>query len=118
MRRFETTPLKKLAGMVILFVFIPLFLVWYWVFFLGHRPGVDTSIIIACAVLLLVYSYLKYRRQLKHVGPQQVQAEEEFPEEGLAEETPVEEAEEEFSEETENDETLEQELKKPVNKQK
>lgn len=61
MRRFQATPQKKLLGMVILFVLVPLFLVWYWVFFLDHKPGNDTSIIIVASLLLAAYFYLKNR---------------------------------------------------------
>ena len=64
MRRFEATPQKKFLGMVILFVFVPLFLVWYWVFFLGHRPGADTMVIIAACLLLAAYFYLKNRQMV------------------------------------------------------
>ena len=64
MRRFQTTPQKKLLGMTILFVFVPLFLVWYWVFFLNHKPGNDTIVILAAVVLLSAYFYLKNKKMV------------------------------------------------------
>jgi hypothetical protein len=63
MRRFKTTPMKKLVGMLILFVFLPLFLLWYWVFFLGHKPGTDTMIILAAVAVLCAFLYYRYKKQ-------------------------------------------------------
>lgn len=61
MRRFQPTPQKKLLGMAILFVALPLFLLWYWVFFLNHKPGADTMVILVAVALLSVYFYIKNR---------------------------------------------------------
>ena len=65
MRRFQTTPQKKLIGMLILFVFIPLFLLWYLIFFLDNRPDEVTMVILVCIALLGIYFYRKYRKQIE-----------------------------------------------------
>lgn len=64
MRKFKATKQKKLIGMAILFMFVPLFLLWYWVFFLGHKPGTDTMVILAAVALLAVFLYFRYKKQL------------------------------------------------------
>lgn len=104
MRRFQTTPRKKLVGMLILFVFIPLFLLWYWVFFLGNRPGIDTIVIIACVAVLAAYFYLRYKKQINALA--EGQAAEPEPEETA----PT--AEEEFEQEPE--EPAEEEPEEPA----
>lgn len=82
MRKFKATPQKKLIGMAILFVFVPLFLLWYWVFFLGHKPGTDTMVIIACVAALAAFLYLRYEKQAALAKVQSGPAEgEELPEE-------------------------------------
>jgi Ca2+/Na+ antiporter len=88
MRRFKTTPEKKTAGMVILFVFIPIFLLWYLVFFLDNKPGLDTGIIIVAVAALLIYLYLRYKKQVGAASqnpeaalpPEADELDEEFPE--------------------------------------
>lgn len=65
MRRFQTTPQKKLIGMLVLFVFIPLFLLWYLIFFLDNRPDEVTIAILVCIALLGIYFYRKYRKQIE-----------------------------------------------------
>ena len=65
MRRFKATPQKNLIGMLILFVFIPLFLLWYLVFFLDKKPDELTIAIIVCIVVLAAYLYLRYKKQIE-----------------------------------------------------
>ncbi len=102
MRRFKTTPQKKIAGMVILFVFIPIFILWYWIFFLDNKPGLDTGIILVAVGALLIYLYIKYKKQIDAVAskgdlPSSAEAEEpvsldgeEFDESGDEFDEPVE----------------------------
>ena len=81
MRKFKATPQKKLIGMAILFVLVPLFLLWYWVFFLGHKPGTDTMAIIACVAVLAAFLYLRYKKQLAKAQSMPTEGEE-LPAEG------------------------------------
>ncbi len=120
MRRFQTTPRKKLVGMLILFVFIPLFLLWYWVFFLDNKPGPDTMVVIVCVAILAAYFYLRYKRQIDALAAGQPA--EELPEdaEEFAEAT-VDEAEESVGSDKFDEEPVEDdsdELEKPVPKSK
>ncbi len=94
MRKFKTTPQKKLVGMLILFVFIPLFLLWYIVFFLDNKPKPDTLIILGACIVLGLYFYRRYKKQIDALTgvkpvlqepPASEQTEEEV-EEGLSEE--------------------------------
>lgn len=101
MRKFKSTPQKKLAGMLILFVFIPLFLLWYVIFFLDNRPDIFTIAILASIAVLAFYFYRKYKKQIDAIaGPKPKEPAEEMPEESedIEEELPVE-AEEELPEE-------------------
>lgn len=111
MRKFKTNPQKKLIGMAILFVFIPLFLLWYWVFFLGHKPGTDTMVILACVAALAAFLYLRYKKQLAKAQAEPAEGEE-LPEEGEGlpeeEETEPEEGREEEAEEDEGEESLDE----------
>jgi len=102
MRRFKTTPKKKIAGMLILFVFIPIFLIWYWVFFLDNKPGLDTGIVIVAVAALLAYLYLRYKKEIEAIASPK-NAGGEFSEE------PSEEPEE-------LDEEIEEPAEKPFNK--
>ena len=68
MKHFQTTPQKKFIGMLILFVFIPLFLLWYVIFFLDKKPDETTIAIIACIALLALYLYWKYKKQIDALG--------------------------------------------------
>ncbi len=103
MRRFPSTPRKKAIGMFILFVFIPLFIAWYWVFFLDHKPGIDTLIILGAFAVLVVYLFFRYRGKAEALlfgkKPPAEEAQMEEPGEEGGEELP-EEAE---SEEVEDD---------------
>jgi len=90
MRRFKTTPQKKLLGMIILFVLIPLFLLWFTVFVLEKSPGLDTIAIIVAVALLAFWFYRKYKKQVDALsGAKQ-------PEEPLEEDFSGEETEEDF----------------------
>ena len=95
MRRFKATPQKKLVGMLILFVLLPLFLLWYVIFFLDKRPGIDTIILIAAILLLAAYFYLRYKKQVKAFAASKQAGE-------------LPEQEEEFSEEEQVEESLEE----------
>ena len=88
MRRFKTTPQKKLVGMLILFVFIPLFLLWYVVFFLDNKPGLDTMVILGLIVVLALYFYLKYKKQIDAIASGKKPEEE--PEDALMDEEDLE----------------------------
>ena len=120
MRRFQTTPQKKLVGMLILFVFIPLFLLWYFIFFLGNKPGTDTIIILACVAILAAYFYLRYKRQIDALAAGQPA--EELPEEAEEfAEAQVGEAEESVASDKFDEEPVindSDELEKPVPKSK
>jgi len=65
MRRFPSTPEKKSIGMFILFALIPLFIAWYWIFFLDHKPDSNTLIILGVFALLIGYIYYKYREKVE-----------------------------------------------------
>ena len=120
MRRFKTTPQKKLIGMLILFVFIPLFLLWYVVFFLDNKPGLDTLIILGLIIVLALYFYFKYKKQIDAIASGKAQTP--GPEEALAEEPLLDEEEFPESEEEFPEEPVEEELdlapEKPLKKQK
>ena len=103
MRKFKTTPQKKFAGMIILFVGIPLFLLAYIFLVLKWRPGFDTVIIFAAIAILAIYFYLQYKKQLALQGKDKAPT----AEEPVAEE-PV--AEEPLGELPEEDEISEEEL--------
>ena len=96
MHRFKTTPQKKLVGMLILFVCIPLFLLWYVVFFLGRKPGLDTLMLLAAVAVLASYLYYKYRKQVAElaqkagVGETPAEPVEDLPEETVDNVEPVE----------------------------
>jgi len=106
MRRFKTTPQKKLAGMLILFVFIPLFLLWYGIFFLDNKPSPETLVIIVAVAVLGAYFYLRYKKQIQAIAAGQLPAQ---PADKFAETN--ESAEEELLEEDESDEApVEEEL--------
>lgn len=117
MRKFKATPQKKLIGMAILFVFVPLFLLWYWVFFLGHKPGTDTMVIIACVAALAAFLYLRYKKQAALAKTQFGPAEgEELPEEE-PEDDEAEPEEEEGGEEAEFEEGGEEEAEEEKNEE-
>jgi len=85
MRRFKGTPQKKFIGMLILFVFIPLFLLWYVVFFLDKKPSTETMIILGLVAVLALFLYWKYKKQLRAIA-QAGQTEESFEDRGLGQE--------------------------------
>ena len=120
MRRFQTTPQKKLVGMLILFVFVPLFLLWYVIFFLDNRPDGVTIAIIVCIALVGIYFYRKYRKQIDALAAGQPA--EELPEEAEEfDEAQVDEAEESVGSDKFDEEPVEDdsdELEKPVPKSK
>ena len=95
MRKFKTTPQKKFAGMIILFVGIPLFLLAYIFLVLRWRPGFDTVIIFAAIAVLAFYFYLQYKKQLALQGKNEASPSEELlPEEDeISEEELIEEDE-------------------------
>ena len=86
MRRFQTTPQKKLIGMLILFVFIPLFILWYLIFFLDNKPDEATIAILVCIALLGIYFYRKYRKQIEALAAGVAPVEEPVEEEGEGDE--------------------------------
>jgi len=102
MGKFKSTPQKKLVGMLILFVFIPLFLLWYLIFFLDNIPGYDTLIVLGCLALLIAYLYWKYRKQIKALAGEPVEEDDGIPEkiseDDLEEELEEEELEEDLEE--------------------
>ncbi|MFA4855918.1 MAG: hypothetical protein WC634_05030 [archaeon] len=123
MRKFKATPQKKLIGMAILFVLVPLFLLWYWVFFLGHKPGTDTMAIIACVAVLAAFLYLRYKKQLAKAQSMpaegeslpeddETESEEKGGKEAEFEEGGEEGAEEDEIEEAESEEAPEEEVEK------
>ncbi len=88
MRKFKTTPQKKFAGMIILFVGIPLFILAYIFLVLKWRPGFDTIVISSAIVVLALYFYLNYKKQLALQGKAKASVgEESLPEESLDKES-------------------------------
>jgi hypothetical protein len=109
MRKFKTTPQKKMIGMLILFVLIPLFLLWYIVFFLDNKPKPDTLIILGACIVLGLYLYMRYKKQIDALAGAKPAQPEQAATEGP--EGAGEEFEEDLSDE-ELDEEVEEGLKK------
>ncbi|MBN2067925.1 MAG: hypothetical protein JW744_05650 [Candidatus Diapherotrites archaeon] len=123
MRRFKSTPQKKFIGMAILFVLIPLFLLFYALFIIDWRPRADTIIIVAAIAALFFYLYRRYKmqsaEQAELEGPMQPE-EGEFSDSGEgsgdSEDLPVDSGEE-LEEPVDSDE-FDEEPVKPVKKKR